>query len=1092
MSERTRYLAAFLITVTLLVPASARGVERGKPLMTVYPSDEIGAHFQSWALIQDNRGVMYIGNGYGVLEFDGSSWRLIQTTERSQCQSLAKDDDGRIYVGGTSDFGYLEPDSAGSMVYVSLGERLDPEDRVFTYVPSVHSTSEGVFFQTNRRLFRFRQVSAGPKSESRVEWEWKSWKAKTDFGRGFLVDGAYYVFAMDMGLMKLVGESLDLLAGSDLFAGERVMAMLPFHGRPGTVLVGTSHSGLFLFDGQSFTPFRTEADELLTSSFVYGGTVLPDASILLGTLLNGALVVDQAGRLLWHLNIDSGLLTNVVSAAFVDRDANLWLTIDGGIAIVESQSPLTQFSQAAASSIVRFEDRIYVAGNEGVTYLDPVDSHFKPVMGILASAQTLSLAPVGNELLAAAGSGVYSIKGAQATRIIPSRTGLLPTYIHQSRQDPDRVFLGTISGLTSMRRQPSGDWFLEPPVPGIHQYVLEIVEPEPGILWAGTADDGILRLQLGSDSSTDPVIEHFGTEQGLPKGGTMPREINGRLIANATQGVFRFDETLRMFFSDALFESVEKGVSQLESAIVKDREDNIWANLGRSSVLLRKQPDGSYSPEKTHISRLGDVPVTTIYPDEDGVVWFATIRNIVRYESGHFEAAPASFPALIRRVTSKDDFPVYGGTPANSPSGAPEIVEVTLPYRQNSLRFEFALASYINPGANQFQTMLEGFDDDWSAWTRENKRDYTNLPEGQYHFKVKARNAYEQESPEAVYTFVILPPWYRSWWAYGLYLIFGGFLVFGLIWTRTRQLQVRSRELEETVHERTVQIEEQKQQLVNNLKELENAQERLVTQSKLAALGALTAGIAHEIKNPLNFVNNFAELTVELTNELCQEFSKQAEHLQSDSRAEMSDLLQTLQQNATKIKEHGKRADSIVRSMLQHSRGKSGERQPTDINAMLEEDFNLAYHGMRAQDSTFQIQVEKDLDASIGKVEVVPQEISRVFLNIISNGCYEANKKRMEQNGTTSPALILRTRNLGDQFEVRIRDNGRGIPVALRHKIFTPFFTTKPAGQGTGLGLSISYDIIVLQHNGQIDFETEEGKYTEFVIRLPKKQVQKA
>jgi signal transduction histidine kinase len=265
-----------------------------------------------------------------------------------------------------------------------------------------------------------------------------------------------------------------------------------------------------------------------------------------------------------------------------------------------------------------------------------------------------------------------------------------------------------------------------------------------------------------------------------------------------------------------------------------------------------------------------------------------------------------------------------------------------------------------------------------------------------------------------------------------------------------------------------------------------------VTQSKLAALGALTAGIAHEIKNPLNFVNNFAELTVELTKELCQEFSKQAEHLQSDSRAEMSDLLQTLQQNATKIKEHGKRADSIVRSMLQHSRGKSGERQPTDINAMLEEDFNLAFHGMRAQDSNFLIQVEKHLDASIGKVDVVPQEISRVFLNIISNGCYEANKKRMEQNGATSPALILRTRNLGDQFEVRIRDNGRGIPVALRHKIFTPFFTTKPAGQGTGLGLSISYDIIVLQHNGQIDFESEEGEYTEFVIRLPKKQVQKA
>ena len=265
------------------------------------------------------------------------------------------------------------------------------------------------------------------------------------------------------------------------------------------------------------------------------------------------------------------------------------------------------------------------------------------------------------------------------------------------------------------------------------------------------------------------------------------------------------------------------------------------------------------------------------------------------------------------------------------------------------------------------------------------------------------------------------------------------------------------------------------------LSDLKATQEKLVTQSKLAALGALTAGIAHEIKNPLNFVNNFAQLSKELAQELEEELTK------GDlDKSVITELLQTLQQNADKINEHGKRADSIVKSMLQHSRGKAGERQPTDINAMLEEDINLAYHGMRAQDSSFNIKIETDFDLSIGKVEVVPQDISRVFLNIINNGCYAAHRKKVEKNGNFSPTLTIHTRNTSHTVEIHIRDNGNGIPEEVRDKLFTPFFTTKPAGSGTGLGLSISYDIVVHGHNGQITFETVEGEFTEFIIKLPK------
>ena len=276
------------------------------------------------------------------------------------------------------------------------------------------------------------------------------------------------------------------------------------------------------------------------------------------------------------------------------------------------------------------------------------------------------------------------------------------------------------------------------------------------------------------------------------------------------------------------------------------------------------------------------------------------------------------------------------------------------------------------------------------------------------------------------------------------------------------------------------------EELNKTLEDLKLTQNQLVAQEKLASLGQLTAGIAHEIKNPLNFVNNFSELSAQLVDELKEELDKIKDKINSESLEELNEILETLKQNSEKIKEHGKRADGIVHSMLQHSRGKAGEKQLTDINAMLEEDINLVYHGMRAQDSTFNITIEKELDAKIGKINVIPQDISRVFLNIISNGCYEANRKKVELKSEEAPTIKIKTTESNGNIEIRIRDNGNGIPAKIKDQLFTPFFTTKPTGKGTGLGLSISYDIVAIEHKGELFFETEEGKFTEFVIRLPK------
>jgi signal transduction histidine kinase/HAMP domain-containing protein len=280
-------------------------------------------------------------------------------------------------------------------------------------------------------------------------------------------------------------------------------------------------------------------------------------------------------------------------------------------------------------------------------------------------------------------------------------------------------------------------------------------------------------------------------------------------------------------------------------------------------------------------------------------------------------------------------------------------------------------------------------------------------------------------------------------------------------------------------------VEERTRELGRSLEELRTAQDRLVQTEKLASLGQLTAGIAHEIKNPLNFVNNFSAVSVELIDELRQVLAeaKLSDKLQSEV-AEIADMLQG---NLDKVVQHGKRADSIVKNMLLHSRAGSGEHRPVDINAVVEESLNLAYHGARAEKQGFNITLNRSFDPTAGEVDLFPQEITRVLLNLISNGFYAATKRKdLAGDNGYEPTLAAATKNLGDCVEIRIRDNGTGIPPEVKDKMFNPFFTTKPAGEGTGLGLSISHDIIVKQHAGSIEVDTRPGEFTEFRIILPR------
>jgi signal transduction histidine kinase/ligand-binding sensor domain-containing protein len=463
-------------------------------------------------------------------------------------------------------------------------------------------------------------------------------------------------------------------------------------------------------------------------------------------------------------------------------------------------------------------------------------------------------------------------------------------------------------------------------------------------------------------------------------------------------------------------------------------------------------------------------------------------------------------------VAAKDDGTVYFGTAKGLSTFLPardninsippilrfEGVKVTQGISSNEVDFEYNALSYADEKRVRFKTRLVGYDTDWSPEKMEVTIRYTNLPAflfpKEYTFELLACNNYSVWSPTPMrYSFNVEPPWWFRWWwiTSNLVILVTGVILFNR--HRIKRLEERSRELERIVEERTLevreqatQLEEQNVELAEKNQEILRTQQQLITQEKLASLGALTAGIAHEIKNPLNFVNNFSDLSVDLTQELWDELTKNKERLDANDFSYLEGILTDLKGNAAKINEHGKRADGIVRGMLLHSQGQSGERVPTNINALVDEYVTLAFHGVRGQDQDFNVAIKTDYDTSIGQLNVIQQDLSRVILNIVNNGCYAVNERKKKAEPDFAPTITVSTKNLADCVEIRIRDNGVGIPQTILKKVFEPFFTTKPTGKGTGLGLSLSYDIIVKGHGGQLIVNSEEGAFTEFIIQLPK------
>jgi signal transduction histidine kinase/ligand-binding sensor domain-containing protein len=590
--------------------------------------------------------------------------------------------------------------------------------------------------------------------------------------------------------------------------------------------------------------------------------------------------------------------------------------------------------------------------------------------------------------------------------------------------------------------------------------VITLLIDHSGLLWIGT-NQGFVSSY---DVKTKEFTNYINRKKGLFCVNSLFEDSKQRLwIGGYLSGLFLFDIKTKTFKNyteqDGL---LHKSVFQIQ----EDAAGNIWCLSTRG--LSRLDPSTNKITGFRQVNPSATPYYPLIYKDAAQTFRLNGEDGIIHFNPADLKANPVAPSVVIESLRYHSPKDTAGKDTFLFPR---EGQKITLHYNENKIGFEFVALQFDNPANNQYAFQLDGYDKEWVRAGTQRTATYTNLSPGTYTFKVKAANSDGVwNNTGASITITILPPWWKTWWAYLIYAILFVVALSAFIAYRSAALKRENKVLEDKVSLRTTQLQ-------SSIADLKSTQSQLIQSEKMASLGELTAGIAHEIQNPLNFVNNFSDVNQELLVEMKDEIEKGNS---DEAKAIANDVIE----NEQKINHHGKRADAIVKGMLQHSRQSSGKKEPTDINALADEYLRLSYHGLRAKDKTFNAEIKTDFDGTIGKINIIPQDIGRVLLNLFNNAFYAVNEQKTRNPELYKPTVSVTTMKCDDKVQIIVKDNGNGIPQNIVDKIFQPFFTTKPTGQGTGLGLSLAYDIIKA-HGGSLKVESKEGEGSEFVILLP-------
>jgi serine phosphatase RsbU (regulator of sigma subunit)/ligand-binding sensor domain-containing protein len=821
MMKRNLVLALLII---IYLPIHAQINKKGIPLINNYAPNDYNASEQNWAICEDNRGVVYVGNTDGVLEFDGSNWKKIIISNGSIVRSLAASEEGTVYVGGVEEFGYLAPDLNGKMYYHTLIDQLDSID--FKDVWKIYTIKEKVYFCCADVIFMFEHKKLN-----------KIYSVPTSF-LSFNINSKLYWGSYDNGLYELKEDTFLLSNGGDFYKEKDIFIMLPWS--ENEIIIAT-WQGIYIYNKltgltkafESLGPEFRFLTNILNESQPYNGIKLSDDKYAIATLGNGCLIFNQEGELVFKLDKDNGLYDITVINLFESKYGQLWLGLNKGISFVELNTPFTKFGQeygieGIIVDVVKFNETLFVATNLGLYYQyfkENGKPYFKKVEDINTMVWKLVKVKLNDNkihLLAGTSLNVYEIIDTKNVENLNFNGNSWQNCysLFQSKLNSNLIYVGFKDGLGSFEYN-GGTWS-----EGNHHkeittsQIESIVQDNKENLWLGTPLSGIMKYSL-----KDGSLVTFGLEEGLPNlDANKVYFIDDNIVCATKKGVYFYNDNSNRFEKyDGFGEKYFSCNDEIRN-ILSEKEDEYW--------ITSVDPISNYEYlEKLKISQdriisIQDLPFKRLLKNlfyniayvEDNSVWIATSNAIYNYQENLQEDFSKYYNSLIRKVELGIDSVVFWGTFYDDTTNLivninqPEELKNTVKYKNNSFNF-FYSTPFVPTDEIKYSTKLEGFDDNWSNWDVKTERGYTNLNEGNYTFMVKAKNIYGIESEIVSYEFTIKPPWFRTILAYFVYVVIAMFVIYIIVKIYTRRLELEKIRLEQIVKERTEEVVKQKDEL---------------------------------------------------------------------------------------------------------------------------------------------------------------------------------------------------------------------------------------------------------------------------------------
>lgn len=799
----------------------------GIPFFKNFSPKEYKAHSTNWAIAHDNRGVIYIGNmNNGVLEYDGKSWKQISIPNNPIVRSLAVDSNGTVYVGALGEFGYIEPDATGKLHYKSISSGLDTSKYKFSNVWKTYvNNNNQIYFCALNYIFIYS-------SKNKIE----PVKLPEESFFSFYENGKLYINSFKNGLFVLNGNKVDKATGGNFFANQDIFKILPY--KKSQLLI-FSNNGLFVYNTDDGTIEKqhkniqfNKLSQFLKENSAYNGTCIDDNLYAWATISAGVVIAEKKGKIIENYKDSTGLQDNMVSDVYYMKDQGvIWSTLNNGISKFEYNSPLKYFGSESkidgtVSDINRYLGKLYVGTSLGLYTLEYADGKlatFKLIptfRGIAVTSLRVVKVNEKEHLIVGTFSGIYDIIDDQ---VIDLHTKEIYAYnVYVSKYIKNTFYIGCEKGLYTATFI-NGNWKISPNEKINKEIVCSMAEDNDGDLWMGTSVNGVFRL------SHEGTVTKFSKNDGLPVMNdiVVSNTVSGLVFATP-KGFYLYNKTKNKFQP---FEPFRNNITKNKKNIINvfpGFNNQTWLNVDNKVYKLIKHYS-DFRIDTVPFRRLPQMTLQAIFSEPNGITWIGGSEGLFCFDNFYKRKYNVPYNALIRMVTTNSDSVLFYGTNYKLINNIrvpsliqPDELKPQLSYRLNNLTFNFAAPYFEDEQDIQYSYLLEGFSENWSDWTYENKKEFTNLSEGTYVFKVKAKNIYGGESAEALYEFEILPPWYRTVWAYIGYGIFGILILIFSVKIYTRKLEADKKRLEGIVVERTAEIVKQKDEILEKNKEIEH------------------------------------------------------------------------------------------------------------------------------------------------------------------------------------------------------------------------------------------------------------------------------